>query len=405
MRFVSLSCILLLLLLGFADTALAKNPKTTEPNWRWNSFGRAIVPEQEPNDTCPGQWINCSDTVDPACICNGGGPDYDWYTFSTDAGAIMTIATFGSTDCSYGAEVYDTYLELYSSDCVTLLAYDDDSGPGYYSLINGYTAPYTGIYNLRVRAYAPSEQGCYSISFNVCGIPPFGACCLPGGVCQYMSQIDCGNGGGAFQGPNTSCDPNPCPQPPANDVCSGAIVLERCTAGSLSGDTAPYTNNYDPGSGGCTGGYPEVGNDAAYVFDLNAGDVVDMTYTQVNLDGAFYMVTDCSNVPGTCVVGADDTVTGQPETIHYVVPATGTYYLILDSYTFGGGPWTLDYNFSCPPPEACCFADGHCQMQLPNDCSAMGGTPQGSGTTCSPNPCGTTPTKSVTWGQIKGSYH
>jgi hypothetical protein len=222
--------------------------------------------------------------------------------------------------------------------------------------------------------------------------------------------------------------------------------MERCAAGSLAGDTTPYSNNYDPGTGGCSSGYPEGGNDATYVVDLQVGDVVDMTYTQLNLDAAFYLVTDCSNVPGSCVAGADDTVTGQPETIHYVVPATGTYYLILDSYTTGGGPWTLDYSFQCPIPQACCFSDGHCEMQMPDVCRQMGGTPQGNGTTCDqsfcyipegacctadgscfitgpagceqegehwmgngtscdPNPCLPVPTVSTTWGRIKGSYH
>ncbi len=190
--------------------------------------------------------------------------------------------------------------------------------------------------------------------------------------------------------------------PPSNDVCSGAIVL--IGTGSLDGDTAPYANDYDPGSGGCTDGYPEAGNDATYVVDLNAGDTISMTYTQHNLDGAFYMVTDCSNVAGTCVAGADATVTGQPETIYFTVPTTGTYYIILDSYTAGGGPWTLDYNLGIPGPQACCFADGHCEMQLPNECRALGGAPQGPGESCDPNPCESTPTKSTTWGGIKGSY-
>jgi len=401
MRFVSVFCILSLLVLGLASAALAKDVKTTEPNWHWNAFGRSIVPEQEPNDTCPGQAINCGDTVDPACLCTNG--DYDWYYFNANAGESLTIATFDAADCSYGSGVGDTYIYLYANDCSTVLAQDDDSGPGFYSLINAFTAPYTGQYEVAVRAYSSSELGCYTLNIN-CGTLLTGACCLPGGVCQILNQIDCGNSGGTYQGDNTSCSPNPCPQPPANDVCSGAIVLERCTAGSLADNTVNYTNNYDPGSGGCSSGYPEAGNDAVYVCDWNAGDIIDMTYTQLNLDGAFYVVTDCSNIAGSCVVGADDTVTGQAETIHYTVPTTGTYYIILDSYTTGGGPWTMDYTFTCPAPQACCFADGHCEMQYAADCRAMGGQPQGNGTTCDPNPCHVVATQPSTWGHIKGSY-
>lgn len=47
---------------------------------------------------------------------------------------------------------------------------------------------------------------------------------------------------------------------------------------------------------------------------------------------------------------------------------------------------TLDFT---PPPAsgACCFADGDCTLLQPGDCSLQGGTYQGDGTTCSPNPC------------------
>ncbi len=40
-----------------------------------------------------------------------------------------------------------------------------------------------------------------------------------------------------------------------------------------------------------------------------------------------------------------------------------------------------------PLPEACCFADGHCEYILSAQCTAEGGTPQGQGTVCDPNSC------------------
>ncbi len=38
-------------------------------------------------------------------------------------------------------------------------------------------------------------------------------------------------------------------------------------------------------------------------------------------------------------------------------------------------------------PGACCFADGHCELKKPALCTQAGGTYQGLGTTCTPNPC------------------
>lgn len=109
-------------------------------------------------------------------------------------------------------------------------------------------------------------------------------------------------------------------------------------------------NDCDPGLGGCTG-YPAAGKDLAYILDLAMNDVVDLSCRGRDYDGSFYIVTDCSDVVGTCIIGADQTINGQPETIHWVVPAAGIYYLILDAYGSGaGGSWILDYDLSCPPP-------------------------------------------------------
>jgi hypothetical protein len=39
------------------------------------------------------------------------------------------------------------------------------------------------------------------------------------------------------------------------------------------------------------------------------------------------------------------------------------------------------------PAEACCFADGHCEMLLPFTCAQRGGIAMGTGSSCNPNPC------------------
>lgn len=54
-------------------------------------------------------------------------------------------------------------------------------------------------------------------------------------------------------------------------------------------------------------------------------------------------------------------------------------------------------------PEACCFADGSCQLLLEADCVAAGGTFLGG--PCDPNPCPPVPTENKSWGQVKEMYH
>ena len=125
---------------------------------------------------------------------------------------------------------------------------------------------------------------------------------------------------------------------------------------------------------------------------LMAGDIVDLTYTQSVADASFYIVTDCGNVSGSCVVGAD--AASNIEVIHYVATAPGVYYLILDCYgTNTGGPWTLVYNLQCPAPTgACCnLSTGECAITTAANCVAPS-IYLGDGTVCTPNPCPQPPT-------------
>ena len=356
----------LLILLGMCASAVLADPNSQEAK-PWHVYLGDVrttysecAPDPGCNDTCAqAQEMACGDVINPASLVAN---DQDWYSWSMNAGDQLTCGT----DVINVGDNTDTYIELYASDCATLLTQDDDSGPGFYSMISGFTAPYTGVYNLKVRGYSGSSTGPYSF-YASCGTEP---------------------------------------PPPSNDLCADAIQIPDCSAGSLSGDTSTAHNEYDPGVPGpsCTG-FPEAGLDVVYYVNLNAGDIVDMSYLQQNADTAFYIVTDCSNVSGSCVAGADQTVPPDPEVIHYVASATATYYIILDAYgTAAGGPWTLDYTFTCPVTQACCFSDGHCEMQLPGDCRQMGGTPQGDGTTCDGMHCQVNPTRPSTWGTIKGSY-
>lgn len=43
--------------------------------------------------------------------------------------------------------------------------------------------------------------------------PVYGACCFEDGSCMILTDDDCAAGGGLWEGPDTECEPNPCPQP------------------------------------------------------------------------------------------------------------------------------------------------------------------------------------------------
>lgn len=355
MRLVSVLCICMALVLS-ASAVLADPNNATQKPWSYPHDFRTVYAEAEPNNACPGQQVACGDDVNPASLTAG---DADWYTFTATAGDQMNLKTYSIDGLST-----DTYLELYSNDCATQLAYNDDGAGNLFSFIQNFIAPYTGVYNLKCRGYGTSTTGNYGLEIR-CSTPP----------------------------------------PPAeNDTCAGAIDIPRCTAGSLSGDWTSYRNDYNPPTG-CTG-YTAGGKDGVYKADLQAGDQVTFTYTQLAYDASLYVVNDCTNM--NCVAGADDGVTGDPETVQFTAASTGTYYFILDTYgTDTGGAWTADYNLYCPPPpepQACCFNDGSCQFILAADCTAQGGHPQGNGTTCDTVNCDVVPAQNTTWGQIKSNY-
>ncbi len=160
---------------------------------------------------------------------------------------------------------------------------------------------------------------------------------------MLSTQADCQSQGGQYMGDGTVCTPGLC----SNDTCPGAIAILRCTTGTIGGTTATAANDYDPGAQGCTG-FVAAGKDVVYYVDLNAGDIVNLTYTQFNYDASFYIVLDCQDM-NTCVAGADNTLTGEPEVIHYAAAGAARYFVILDSFGQGaGGDFTLDFAIECP---------------------------------------------------------
>jgi hypothetical protein len=347
MRQSSLFLLAILVLLA-SGSVLADKTEPNEKEWSYDPMNvRATYGEVEPNNACPGQPVACGDVVDPAMINTAG--DVDWYQTTLTAGTLLTVGTDAAQYCDPDAD--DTYIYLYAPDCTTILTQDDDSGPGFYSLIASYSITAGGTYNIKVRHYSASGTGCYKLLVN-CTIPQ---------------------------------------PPPVNDQCSGALPIPRCAPGALNGDLTWAVNDYDPGVGtpppSCTG-YTAAGKDVAYALDLQAGDLCQFSYTLTSADASFYLVSDCANVNDSCLAGADATGAGGTETLAWTCPTTGAYYLICDVYgTNTGGPFTLTYDIQCPVAHVCCVGET-CQLVFEGDCAAMGGIWHPEWESCGPpNPC------------------
>lgn len=72
----------------------------------------------------------------------------------------------------------------------------------------------------------------------------------------------------------------------------------------------------------------------------------------------------------------------------------GAYYFIED----------VSVEVYTAAEEACCVPGGGCSMQFPGECTLLGGTSAGPGTTCTPDPCEPTATRPGTWGAVKTIY-
>ena len=135
-----------------------------------------------------------------------------------------------------------------------------------------------------------------------------------------------------------------------NDTCEDAFEIPWCSTYTNSGDTTYFVDDYTPSNqidgDGCTGRWAP-GPDSVYKMHLVPGLVVHATYTQTTSDGSLYVITDCSDPQGSCVVGVDETGWGEMEILDWTADTEGDYYLICDAWDPAGGPYTLDVQIDC----------------------------------------------------------
>jgi Zn-dependent metalloprotease len=120
----------------------------------------------EPDDT-PAQasTITVNGAIQTHNFHDAG--DEDWVTFAASVGINYVLETFNLGSAS------DTFMELYDTDAVTLIASNDDGGDGLASRIS-WTAPASGNYYIRVRHYRSSAFGVdtnYDLSVTGSGTP------------------------------------------------------------------------------------------------------------------------------------------------------------------------------------------------------------------------------------------
>ncbi len=171
-----------------------------------------------------------------------------------------------------------------------------------------------------------------------CGALLPGACCATDGSCTLVVQTACispsaWNGGSA-------CEPNPCPQPPANDECANAIVL--APGGSVTG-----TNITASGTDITTCAFGDT-KDVWYSFTpLISGVHAFDTLGTVGMDTVLAIFDVCDGTQLAC----DDDGGGFPLSRVQAALTQGiTYYVRVAGYGGAEGNFTLNSVQPSPPP-------------------------------------------------------
>lgn len=258
----------------------------------------AVVSETEPNDDC-GAPDPASIFVDDVAASIDVAGDEDWFVFDGVAGQCVTIATESRESSSTDTQLY-IYDAAGCSDPLAFLAFNDDGGPGLFSLISDFEIPADGTYYVRVKHFSSSGTGAYTL------LASEGAC----------------------------------PQPPANNTCATAEPV-ACNS-SVTGSTVLGTNDLEDLTGICVP-FGADGPDVFYSVVVEPGEQIDALVDPVDWDPALWIVTNCTD-ENTCVAGADAGFFNDPESVSWTNEGDSpqTVFVIVDSFTASAfGDFTL----------------------------------------------------------------
>jgi hypothetical protein len=203
-------------------------------------------------------------------------------------------------------------------------------------------APQTGTYYLGVDTADTGESATFDLTVD---IQPGAAVCQPGGtycdpatgelvICdeQGSRQVD------RYQCPN-GCSTQGCGAPPsANNTCSTAYSVSGSTR--IIDDPNRFSDDFD-GSSSCAANNAD-GPDSVYEIHLGTDDVLLASIKEsFNSYPHMYLVTDCTDLDGTCKAESFSTSTSAE--IEHKATSPQTVYLIVDRrYQSGDELFMLD---------------------------------------------------------------
>lgn len=136
----------------FSETVTFTTNDADENPFSLSLQGSVVEPDDHGNNAATATVVAMPAVIDGKIFAFG---EVDWFRIQAVAGVEHRFETILGT-------LSDSILKLYDSDGTTLLASDDDSGPGLASLLT-WTAPHDGVFYLEVSRKA-SASGTYQLS-------------------------------------------------------------------------------------------------------------------------------------------------------------------------------------------------------------------------------------------------
>jgi hypothetical protein len=242
-----------------------------------------------------------------------------------------------------------------------------------------------------------------------CGNPcPTQACCSAlTGLCTTTGISGTCGSGSTSQGPNSSCTPNPCPQPPppSNDECENALPLEVGVEvqgnNTFATVSVVLTNDATiPWCAQATWGNVDQ-HDMFYIFHApaTADYTVDTCGNITNFDTIVDIHTACPVGQDNMVSCNDDSSQGTDPVFganiactenglhtripHVTLMANTDYWFRVWGYNAQTGVFQLHINYN-NPTGTCCASGNTCTLTDQVDCTDT----WTQGNTCTANPCG-----------------
>ncbi|MBY0261543.1 MAG: hypothetical protein K2Q20_04330, partial [Phycisphaerales bacterium] len=334
-----------------------------------------------------------------ACAGTSGGVVY--YNFTPATAGPWRLSTCASTP------TWDTVLSIHTGCPANATNYAtgaaatscNDTGTGCTNDASTFdtTALTPGVtYVIRLAQWNSLTVPAGGVRVDVTNLNVPTSCCngLTGACTVATSASSCPAGTTALATANGVCSPNPCPQPPANDLCTAATVIPA-TALPFNFNVTGNLAAAQPTTALAPAVCALSSRDVFYAFTPVASGAYTITTCNAitgGLDTVLSVHTGCPGDGSTLIAGlcSDDNCTGGvgASTISAAALTGGTPYIIRVA-RYGtnnpGGPFRLD--ISTGAFGACCdVAAGTCQLQSQSACASPR-IFQGDATTCSPNPC------------------